>query len=79
MLWTEKCIVSARNQTAIPWMSSPQPSYYTRYTILAHLVGVLLKISSRMSAFFSLLCSHEHTAGNTARHAISVLHRPHEH
>jgi len=69
MLWTEKSIVFARNQTAIPWLSSLQPSYYTT---LVCLVEVLLRISARMSAILSLLCSHEHTAGNTAQHAISL-------
>jgi hypothetical protein len=75
MLWAEKSIVSARNQTAIPWLSSLQPSYYTSYTTVACLVEVLLRISARMSAFLSILCSHEHTA----QHAISILHTAHEH
>jgi len=81
MLWTEQSIVSARNQTPIPWLSILQPSYYTSYsyTTLVSLVQVLLRIAARMNAFLSLLCSHEHTAGNTAQHEISVLHRKHEH
>jgi hypothetical protein len=56
MLWTEKSIVSARNQTAIPWLFSLQPSYYTNYTTLACLVEVLLEW-----VHFSHFCVHMNT------------------